>query len=250
MTVLIQLVSPIIDYASTQSALLVRWWPAHSSGTRTLYYYESANATELAATVKANGSTDIDASAGGDIDVVVTPSKFTATNYLHVLVTLDGEDSSVISVPLQSHLRTQIRNAMTTLLHVDVDLPAVFSEREQVFQGDDFPAITVRATLDETNYDEAEMGGGSCAPRHALTVVVEGYVKTPTQNVAQELDQLAADIEVSIYSQPTLYGLAEAIEIESQTLVIDAENDQPVGIITIQFIVFYRAREGAPTVVY
>lgn len=244
MSTKLTLVAPVVDWSISESKVFIRWIPAAQNvGNLSIWTWHTSNPD--GSNIKTSGNEDLIIVAGGERHRNFGLGyKLTVGFYLHVLVTVDGADSQVVTVPINPHMRSQVRNAVSVLLD-DALTAGVYVDREMIIQDSEYPALVVRTPVDEPLYDEAEMG---CAPRHALTVQVEGYVKSATGDIAADLDQLAVDVETAIYTEPSLFGLVEAIALSTQEIETDQENDTPIGLITMLFTIFYRAAEGAPTV--
>lgn len=144
-----------------------------------------------------------------------------------------------------AHLRTQIRDAIQTLL---TGLPTtgsnVFAGRALPLTAGKTPALVIFTFPDVPVYEDgAEMGDTVCIVQHDLTVEVEGYASDSTDD---KLDQIALEVEQAMYTDERLGGLAQGIRLAGQDAARDGAGARIEGAIVMQFIVSYLAAEGDP----
>jgi len=144
-------------------------------------------------------------------------------------------------------LRAQIvANAYSSL---DVEYPnKVFVGRRLPVDLSEVYGISVDWSQDQTDYSAGMMAS---TPQHQLTLVVSVTARAvnPAQPVTTILDGYSAGIEEKLYLDQTFGGVATGMEISSIAIELDEETQSTAGTLTMEFLVFYYAQEGAPQTV-
>ena len=140
-----------------------------------------------------------------------------------------------------AHVRKQIRDAVATeLTGLTTTGSRVFKGRFYPIQNDNLPALCIY-TADE----EAELGviGTSRGSDRILVVTVEAYAKSKTI-VEDTLDTIAVEVEEAMSSDTTLGGLSKDIMYTGFDLDADADGEQTVAVLRLNFSVRYRVAEN------
>jgi len=105
--------------------------------------------------------------------------------------------------------------------------------------------ISIDWSQDQTDYSAGMM---SSTPQHQLTLVVSVTARAvnPAQPVTTILDGYSAGIEEKLYLDQTFGGVATGMEISNVLIELDEDTQSTAGTLTMEFLVFYYAQEGAP----
>lgn len=139
-----------------------------------------------------------------------------------------------------SHARQQIRDTIVTTLTGATDAGTkVYNSK--VYPQATLPAINV-TTSRETVGDEV-MGGKQL---RYLTVEIDCRAKG-NATYANALDTLSAQVEVAIQADPTLGGKVEDCEYQGMNVTFDGGQDEIVGVLSVEYLVWYLVNEADPT---
>ncbi len=141
-------------------------------------------------------------------------------------------------------VRAQILASAFTTLNAEYPNKVYVGRRLPVDSQQPF-AISVDWTSDATDYSAAMM---AAIPQHRLTLVirVSAVAVNSSEPVTTILDTYGAEIEENLYLNQTFDGLAAGLEIVSVEIEIDEETQSTAGTLSLEFVVFYYAQEGAP----
>ena len=141
------------------------------------------------------------------------------------------------------HARTQIRNAVTTLLKGNTTAGNnVYEARVYPLNDPKLPALLVY-TKQET-VGEQSMSRPRTQQRE-LFVTVEAYVKA-RGNVDEDTDNLAMEIEQLIAADPTLGGLVKDTALDTTETQFSDDGEKPVAVAILTFSVLYTVKEHEP----
>ena len=141
------------------------------------------------------------------------------------------------------HARTQIRNAVTTLLKGNTTAGNnVYEARVYPINEPKLPALLVY-TKQET-VGEQSMSRPRTQQRE-LIVSVEAYVKA-RGNVDEETDTLAMEIEQLIAADPTIGGLVKDTALDTTETQFSDDGEKPVAVAILNFSALYVVKEHEP----
>lgn len=141
------------------------------------------------------------------------------------------------------HARTQIRNAVTTLLKGNTTAGNnVYEARVYPLNDPKLPALLIY-TKQET-VGEQSMSRPRTQQRE-LFVTVEAYVKA-RGNVDEDTDNLAMEIEQMIAADPTLGGLVKDTALDTTETQFSDDGEKPVAVAILTFSVLYTVKEHEP----
>lgn len=139
---------------------------------------------------------------------------------------------------MANHLRQQIRDQIkTTLTGLTTTGNRVTDSRVYPIASNGTPALVIY-TKEEASMP-LDMGTNTTRIiDRSLTVSVEVYVKA-TANFDNTLDTICKEIEIAIYADPTLNGLAKDCYLEATSIEFNAEGEAPVAFATLDFLTNY-----------
>jgi len=145
------------------------------------------------------------------------------------------------------HARQQIRDAVVALL---TGLPTtgarVHAGRTRPLAEDHDPTLLVYTTEERS---QADTIGRPVATLRELTLRVEGRVVSAAVPPDDALDDIAAEVEAAIGADPTLgLGVIDS-ELTATRILAQAPGQRQAGEITLDYLITYRTRENAPTVI-
>lgn len=146
------------------------------------------------------------------------------------------------------HVRKQIRDAITTALTGLTTTGAnVFSGRVHPFhnEGAELPGLCVYTTSEEI-LNEAEDSLSHIQSRGCL-FVIEGYCSAAsTDTVEDTLDLISSEVEAAMFTDQFFGGLAHGVDLVGTDTDINAEGNDPLGVIMMVFKIIYLTGEGLP----
>lgn len=139
-----------------------------------------------------------------------------------------------------SHVRTQIRDAVVTVLtgHVTVSASRLYPLAES-----DLPVVLVYTDDEQIDAD----GSAFAILERRLTLVLE-VVAQATGTVDVTLDGLLATVETRMATVPTLGGVAMAVVPASIEVSASTDGSKPIGRARLTYTVLYRTSATDPTV--
>lgn len=142
-----------------------------------------------------------------------------------------------------SHIRTRIRqNIVTTLTGLDNTLNNVFDSRVYPMNIDTLPGICVYTPSETSGYL-------SIRPPRTLDKVISASIEIYVQMIDtydEILDQIAADVEESLYTDLSRGGLATDTRVLSFDSTFSGDIEQPVIMGKLNVEIRYSAVEGSP----
>lgn len=142
-----------------------------------------------------------------------------------------------------SHVRQQIRERVaTTLTGLTTTGSRVYQSRVYPLGPNNLPGLLV-FTTDESS--EVDVMGAPGTLMRTLTLTVEGYVKS-TSNSDDTIDTICSEVETALGNDNTVNSLAKDISLADTEIEYSGEGEQPVGVVTMNFVVQYRTATNAP----
>jgi hypothetical protein len=141
-----------------------------------------------------------------------------------------------------SHVRTQIRDRVATLL---ADVATVHKSRiHRVAEGSSLPVLLVYTNAEQILADEAAFN----ALERSIEVVVE-IVDQAASELDTALDDLLEGVEVALAADPTLNGLVNYCIPATVDVSLLAEGAQPIGRMRVTFATLTRTSYEDPSTV-
>lgn len=145
-------------------------------------------------------------------------------------------------MPAPIHLRTQIRDALTTAVTgLATTAGRVHKSYTPPLDAADLPCLCIRTDGAE-QIDGATVG---VSQERALPITVSGYVKA-AGDIDATLNQIALEVETALAAVPTLSGKCTRIELSGIDSGIDQSLEKPVGRVDINYRITYFTAAGAP----
>lgn len=142
-----------------------------------------------------------------------------------------------------AHVRQQIREqVVTTVTGLTTTGSNVYDTRVYPLDDGSLPALSVYATDEVIDEDHTEIGSEQ---QRELQVVIEGRCKDTTQ-IEDTLDLIAKEVEVAVSADRSLGGLAYDCRLQRTELSVDDEAEQPLGLMRMEWRVWYRVTATDP----
>lgn len=140
------------------------------------------------------------------------------------------------------HARQQIRDAfVTALTGATAAGSTVFKTRIYKLQEGEYPALVIYTLSEDAEVDAL---GGKLL--RTLRVAVDIAVKGASDTLDDDLDDLAAEVEVAIEGNTALNALVLFQTLDATAITLSGEgNERAVGMV-LSFVVQYRTNPGAP----
>ena len=144
-----------------------------------------------------------------------------------------------------SHVRQQIREAVATIVTgLTTTGTNVFQSRVYNVQVTELPCLLVY-TKDEIVGPEQ---GTMIAMQRTLTLTIEGKAKA-IADLDDTLDDIAKEVEIAVSADITIGALAHSIFLDSTSIELSGDGDQPIGSVSLNYIVDYMTPFGDPETV-
>lgn len=141
------------------------------------------------------------------------------------------------------HARTQIRNAVTTLLKGNTSAGNnVFEARVYPIDDPKLPALLVYTKLETLG--EQSMSRPRTQQRE-LRLSIEIYVKARGK-LDEDTDALALEIEQLIAADVTLGGLVKDMVLDTTETQFSDDGERPVAVAVMNYAVLYTVKEHQP----
>lgn len=141
------------------------------------------------------------------------------------------------------HARQQIRDAVVTICTgLGLIGARVYASRQYPMASAELPGLCVYTT------QEASQPEIMRSPRRLireLSIVVECYARA-TDGVDNALDNIAAQVEAAIGTDPTLGSKVRRVHISQTETMMTNDGEQPVGVARLTFTAEYATFENAP----
>lgn len=142
-----------------------------------------------------------------------------------------------------AHIRQQIRYAVAAAL---ATVPAVagrvYPAKRYGWQADQLPGVAIYTDSAQVEYLHRDR-----EQQHTLSLVLE-VAASATGALEDDLDDIAAGVEVAMESDPTFGGLAWDCMLSSVGYTVEAgPNERPVGIARLTYTVTYTTLASEPS---
>ena len=148
-----------------------------------------------------------------------------------------------------AHLRQQIRAAVAAALTgLSTSGPRVYASRVFVMHDSEDPTKSNLPGLRIYTRREESANITAYAPalkERKLELVIECCAKS-NATVDDTLDTMASEVEVAMYTNQTLGGLARYAQLQSTEIDVSFEGEKPLGVATLTYELLYLAAENAP----
>jgi hypothetical protein len=146
---------------------------------------------------------------------------------------------------MADHIRQQIRERIaTTLTGLTTTGSNVYQSRIYPMQDSNIPGLLVYSTSEDSDID---VMGSTGTLNRLLNVSVEGYVKS-TSEFDDKIDDICKEVETAMAGDQTINGLAKNSFLSSTEINYSGEGEQPIGVVTLNYVVQYRTATNAPDV--
>jgi len=142
------------------------------------------------------------------------------------------------------HVRQQIRDRIVSnVTGLTTTGNRVFKSRVYPLNADTMPALLVYSTTEDSDIDVMGFPG---VLNRIVNVAIEGYVRNITvyDNL---IDDICQEVEVVMANDPTINGLAKNSFLSGTEISYTGEGDQPIGVVTMNYVVQYRTATNAPS---
>lgn len=142
-----------------------------------------------------------------------------------------------------SHVRQQIREQVaTTLTGLTTTGSRVYQSRVYPMGPNNIPGLLIFSTSESS---EVDVMGSVGSMLRTLTLTIEGYVKG-TSNSDDTIDTICAEVETALGADKTINSLAKNSYLTDTEIEYSGDGEQPVGVVTMNYIVQYRTATNAP----
>jgi len=144
---------------------------------------------------------------------------------------------------MTDHVRQQIRDRIVTnVTGLTTTGARVFRSRVYPLNADTMPALLVYSTSEDSDIDV--MGSPGVLNR-TVNIAIEGYVRNITV-YDNKIDDICKEVETAMAGDQTINGLAKNSFLSSTEIEYTGEGDQPIGVVTMNYVVQYRTVTNAP----
>lgn len=146
---------------------------------------------------------------------------------------------------VMAHVRQQIREAVAVIVTgLTTTSTRVFQSRVYDVQEGELPCLLVY-TKDESIGSEQ---GTLIATQRSLELIIEGKAKA-NATLDDTLDDIAKEVEIVVAADITIGNLAHSIFLDSTSIELSGDGDQPIGSISLNYLVNYMTPFGDPETV-
>ena len=144
---------------------------------------------------------------------------------------------------MADHIRQQIRERVaTTLTGLTTTGSRVYQSRVYPMTETNMPGILIYSTSEDS---EIDVMGSTGTLNRLLNLTVEGYVKSTTE-FDDKIDDICKEIETAMAGDQTINGLAKNSFLAGTEINYSGEGEQPIGVVTLNYVVQYRTATNAP----
>ena len=144
---------------------------------------------------------------------------------------------------MADHVRQQIRERIaTTVSGLSTTGSRVYQSRIYPLATADLPGLLIYSISEDSEIDM--MGSGM---NRNLSISIEGYVRSVTE-LDDKIDDICKEVEVAMAGDVTLNNLAKNSFLGNTNISYSADGDQPIGVVTLTYLVQYRTASDAPDV--
>lgn len=142
-----------------------------------------------------------------------------------------------------SHVRQQIRERVaSTLTGLSTTGTNVFQSRVYPLNESVLPALLVYSKNEDS---EITTIGTSLGIERNLIITIEAYVKVTT-NFDDVIDTICAEVETALGNDIKLNNLAKFSYLQSTEIQYDGDGENPIGYVTMNYLVQYRTGQNTP----
>ena len=146
---------------------------------------------------------------------------------------------------MADHIRQQIRERVaTTLTGLTTTGSRVYQSRVYPMAETNMPGILIYSTSEDS---EIDVMGSTGTLNRLLNLTVEGYVKSTTE-FDDKIDDICKEIETAMAGDQTVNGMAKNSFLAGTEINYSGEGEQPIGVVTLNYVVQYRTATNAPDV--
>jgi hypothetical protein len=144
------------------------------------------------------------------------------------------------------HVRTQARKKVTDgLMSLPITRSSVFNSPIHPLRLDQLPALKIFTPDEDASYQSLGEAGDVL---RTFTLLIEG-VDSANDDLADRLDDIAAEVEARIDEDPTFGGVLDDCVLETTRISPDMESEVSVGVITLSYRATLKSQAGSPDVI-
>lgn len=142
-----------------------------------------------------------------------------------------------------SHVRTEIRDAVSTLVTGLVTTGSrVNRSRVYSLDQDELPSLSVFINSEEST---AASVNAPAMVRRSATLVIEGHALADL-DIDKRLDDIAAEVEVAMSAAIVVQGRNLPAQLKSTEIQLTGEGEAMIGVIRLNYSIMYATPEDAP----
>tara|TARA_R110000868_G_scaffold313856_3_gene574867 strand:- start:3534 stop:3971 length:438 start_codon:yes stop_codon:yes gene_type:complete len=142
-----------------------------------------------------------------------------------------------------AHIRELIRDSIVTAVTgLSTTGERVFRSRLYSLADNKIPCLAIYTNSEEVSYLTMSQPR---TQQRTLSVNIEAFVKG-VANYDNTIDDICSEIEQALYADTTRGGYAKDTLINSVSIEMSAEGDQPIAVASITVNVVYNTQEGNP----
>jgi len=144
---------------------------------------------------------------------------------------------------MADHIRQQIRERIATnVTGLATTGSNVYQSRVYPMASGNLPGLLIYSTSEDS---EIDVMGSVGTLNRVLNITVEGYVKSITE-FDDKIDDICKEVETAMAGDQTINGLAKNSFLSSTEIEYNGDGDQPIGVVTLNYVVQYRTATNAP----
>jgi len=144
---------------------------------------------------------------------------------------------------MTDHIRQQIRDRIVTnVTGLSTTGARVYRSRVYPLNADTMPALLVYTKTEDS---EIDVMGSPGVLNRLVNIAIEGYVRNITV-YDNKIDDICKEVETAMAGDQTINGLAKNSFLSSTEIEYTGEGDQPIGVVTMNYVVQYRTATNAP----
>lgn len=144
---------------------------------------------------------------------------------------------------MADHIRQQIRERIATnVTGLTTTGSRVYQSRVYPMASANMPGLLVYSTSEDS---EIDVMGATGVLNRVLNISIEGYVKTITE-FDDKIDDICKEVETAMAGDQKINGLAKNSFLQSTEIEFSGDGDQPIGVVTLNYVVQYRTATNAP----
>ena len=144
---------------------------------------------------------------------------------------------------MADHIRQQIRERIATnVTGLTTTGSRVYQSRVYPMASANMPGLLVYSTSEDSEIDAM---GATGVLNRVLNISIEGYVKTITE-FDDKIDDICKEVETAMAGDQKINGLAKNSFLQSTEIEFSGDGDQPIGVVTLNYVVQYRTATNAP----